>query len=249
MYKTISTQLIKKIESDSDLLNLISSETEELPIKDWVQKYRNVVPAKDILWLLLRKKFLSEKDLRLFAVWCAREALKVVKNPDERSAEACNVAEKFANGEATKEELYAAHIAAINAGASAARNTAAYAAIGNVVDGIISTADADAASAAGYATYTDAHAAYYDTAHAAYYAARDAADAAHDITDAAYYAARAAATAARADANAYLAVTSAARVVYFATFAAIDTVSNDDADAAYAATRTSQLDKLLTYFE
>ena len=189
MYKTISTQLIKKIESDSDLLNLISSETEELPIKDWVQKYRNVVPAKDILWLLLRKKFLSEKDLRLFAVWCAREALKVVKNPDERSAEACNVAEKFANGEATKEELYAAHIAAINAGASAARNTAAYAAIGNVVDGIISTADADAASAAGYATYTDAHAAYYDTAHAAYYAARDAADAA-DAISAAYYAAR-----------------------------------------------------------
>jgi len=189
MYKTISTQLIKKIESDSDLLNLISSETEELPIKDWVQKYRNVVPAKDILWLLLRKKFLSEKDLRLFAVWCAREALKVVKNPDERSAEACNVAEKFANGEATKEELYAAHIAALNAGASAARNTAAYAAIGNVVDGIISTADADAASAAGYATYTDAHAAYYDTAHAAYYAARDAADAA-DAISAAYYAAR-----------------------------------------------------------
>ena len=53
--------------------------------------------------------FLSDKDLRLFAVWCAREALKLVKHPDIRSIEACNVAERYANGEATKEELYSAN--------------------------------------------------------------------------------------------------------------------------------------------
>jgi len=182
MYKTISTQLIKKIELDSDLLNLISSENEELSIKNWIQKYRNVVPAKNILWLLLRKEFLSEKDLRLFSVWCAREALKVVKNPDKRSVESCNVAEKFANGEATIVELLAAHSAALNAVASAARNTTAYAATGNVVDAVISAADADAASVAAYAS---------DAADGAYYAAADAAsaaDVAAHASDAAYYA-------------------------------------------------------------
>jgi len=55
---------------------------------------------------------MSDKDLRLFAVWCAREALKLVKTSDERSINACNVAERFANGEATKEELDAAKDAA-----------------------------------------------------------------------------------------------------------------------------------------
>ena len=48
---------------------------------------------------------MSEKDMRLFAVWCAREALKLVDNPDPRSITACNIAEKYARGEATEEEL------------------------------------------------------------------------------------------------------------------------------------------------
>ena len=73
-----------------------------------MKKYRGTVPDEDILWLLLRNEFISDKDLRLFAVWCAREVLKLVKNPDIRSIEACNVAERYANGEATKEELYSA---------------------------------------------------------------------------------------------------------------------------------------------
>jgi hypothetical protein len=73
------------------------------------------VPAKDIVWLLLRKEFLSVKDLRLFAVWCAREALKLIENPDERSVEACNVAERYVNGEATKEEFLSAYDAALDA--------------------------------------------------------------------------------------------------------------------------------------
>jgi hypothetical protein len=112
MYKTISKKIIKKIESASDLLNFITDENEELPIKDWVKKYRNVVPIQDIFWLLLREEFLSEKDLRLFAVWRAREFLKLIENPDERSVNACNVAERYANGQTTKEELDAASDAA-----------------------------------------------------------------------------------------------------------------------------------------
>jgi hypothetical protein len=115
MYKTISNSIIRKFKPCYDPSELITDENEELPIKDWVQKYRNIVPTNDILWLLLRKEFLSEKDLRLFAVWCAREALKLVENPDERSVEACNVAERYANGEATQEELLAARKAADHA--------------------------------------------------------------------------------------------------------------------------------------
>jgi hypothetical protein len=122
MYKTISNEIIRSISSKSNLLNIITDENEELPIKDWVQKYRKVVPAKDILWLLLRNEFLSDKDLRLFAVWCAREALKLIEDPDERSVEACNVAEKYANDEATKEELDAAYDAASSARSAYAAN-------------------------------------------------------------------------------------------------------------------------------
>jgi hypothetical protein len=115
MYKTISNEIIRQFQPCYDPSDVIKDENEELPIKDWVQKYRNVVPAKDIVWLLLKDEFLSEKDLRLFSVWCAREALKLVENPDERSIEACDVAERYANGEATKEDLLVARHAADHA--------------------------------------------------------------------------------------------------------------------------------------
>ena len=69
-------------------------------------------PANDRLWVLLREDFIDAKTLRLFAVWCAREALNLIDNPDQRSIEACNVAERYANGEATKKDLAAAWDAA-----------------------------------------------------------------------------------------------------------------------------------------
>jgi hypothetical protein len=115
MYRTISNAIIRKFHPCYDPSDVIKDENEELPIKDWVQKYRDVVPTKDIIWLLFRMEFLSEKDFRLFTVWCAREALKSVENQDERSINACNVAERYANGEATKEELFSAREAAHDA--------------------------------------------------------------------------------------------------------------------------------------
>jgi hypothetical protein len=63
----------------------------------------------------------NERTARLFAVWCAREALKLVPNPDPRSVNACDVGERFANGGATKEELAAARAAAWDAAWDAAR--------------------------------------------------------------------------------------------------------------------------------
>jgi hypothetical protein len=224
MYKTISNEIIRQFKPCYNPSKFIKDENEELPIKDWVKKYRNVVPAKDILWLLLRREFLSEKDLILFVVWCAREALKLVENPDERSIEACDVAERYANGEATKEELYATYITADDA-AVAAYNTAhaAYFA-------------ATTSSTAYYASYAAS------TTVSAANAARDAVNAARDV-----------ANATRDRFNIISVVYSAANAAYFAAFADRDTVSRvDNSIYAYAvadAAISSQLDKLLTYFE
>ena len=62
---------------------------------------------------LLRKvEAWNDRTARLFAVWCAREALKLIEKPDPRSVAACDVAERYANGEATYDELSAARDAA-----------------------------------------------------------------------------------------------------------------------------------------
>lgn len=71
---------------------------------------REDIPVIDRLWVVT--KLIPEKEARLFAVWCARDALKLVDNPDPRSIEACNVAERFAHGKATKDELQEAKEAA-----------------------------------------------------------------------------------------------------------------------------------------
>lgn len=63
------------------------------------------IPAEDRLLIVCQKGWIDEQTLRLFAVWCARRALAVAENPDPRSVEACNIAERYANGKATKEEL------------------------------------------------------------------------------------------------------------------------------------------------
>jgi len=54
----------------------------------------------------------NDRSARLFAVWCARQSLKLIDEPDPRSVAACDVAERYANGEATAEELAAARDAA-----------------------------------------------------------------------------------------------------------------------------------------
>jgi hypothetical protein len=75
----------------------------------------------DALWAVRCVKG-SDRDLRLFAVWCARQVQHLMK--DQRSIDALNVAEKFANGEATQGELAAARDAAMDAARDAARAAA-----------------------------------------------------------------------------------------------------------------------------
>jgi hypothetical protein len=80
------------------------------------------IPPEDRLWVVTG--LLDDKTNRLFAVWCAREALKLVDYLDPQSIKACDVAEKYANGLATSDELAAARAAA----GDAARYAAWYAA-------------------------------------------------------------------------------------------------------------------------
>ena len=111
----------------------------------------------DALWCL-RAVSGHDREIRLFAVWCARQVQHLMTDP--RSVAALDVAERYAKGEATAQELgaarAAAYAAAYAADYSAARD-AAYA----------------AAYAADYSAYSAARAAAYSVARAAAYAARE----------------------------------------------------------------------------
>ena len=61
---------------------------------------------------------LSDKQLRLFAVRCARRVQHLMTDP--RSVAALDVAERYAKGEATDDELSAARAAAMSAATDAA---------------------------------------------------------------------------------------------------------------------------------
>ena len=67
-----------------------------------------------------------DREIRLYAVWCARQVQHLLTDP--RSLAAIDVAERFANGQATAEELAAARSAARSAAGSAARSAAGSAA-------------------------------------------------------------------------------------------------------------------------
>jgi hypothetical protein len=248
MYKTISNEIIRKFNPCYDPSKYIKDENEELSVIQWIEKYRNVFPTNDIIWLLCRKEFLSEKDLRLFAVWCARAALEFVKNPDERSVEACNIAERYANGEATMDELLAARDAAAHA--TAAAYTVAYHVYYAAYYAANDDAHAAANAASNAAPYTLAYNVYYAANAAAHVAANAAAI---DAANAAVYAARAADYASRAtDHDDYSAntISNADYAVYAVDYSAVYTDDYVDSTAAnaYDAVSALEIDKLLTYF-
>ena len=71
----------------------------------------------DTLWCL-RTVPEHDREWRLFAVWCARKVQHLMTDP--RSIDAIAVAERFASGQATREELDATMVAAWDAAKSAA---------------------------------------------------------------------------------------------------------------------------------
>ena len=75
----------------------------------------------DTLWCL-RTVPEHDKEWRLYAVWCARKVQYLMTDP--RSITALDVSERYANGEATQEELDAARAAAWAAARDAAWDAA-----------------------------------------------------------------------------------------------------------------------------
>ena len=83
------------------------------------------------IWIATRTGVLSDRDLLFFACWCARQVWHLLS--DERSRNAVEVSERFADGKATADELAAAGDAAwaaARAAAGAAAGAAARAAAG-----------------------------------------------------------------------------------------------------------------------
>jgi hypothetical protein len=71
-----------------------------------------------LIWVATRKGVLTDRELRKFAVWCARQVQHLMTDP--RSVAALDVAERHAEGLATDEELAAAGAAAWDAAVDAA---------------------------------------------------------------------------------------------------------------------------------
>lgn len=70
-----------------------------------------------LLWVATRPGVLTQRELRKFAVWCARQVQHLMTDP--RSVAALDVAERHAEGLATDEELAAARAAGVAAWAAA----------------------------------------------------------------------------------------------------------------------------------
>ena len=94
---------------------------------------------EDLIWAATRPGVLTDKELRLFAVYCARSVQHLMRDP--RSIAAIDVAERYACGLATDDELRAAWFSA-----ACAASAAALSAI-SAASAAASAADAAAAAA------------------------------------------------------------------------------------------------------
>lgn len=79
------------------------------------------IPHFDKLWVVLRDDLVSERLMRLFAVWSARPVQHLMQDP--RSLAVLDVVERFAKGEASEAERDAALISALTAADVAAHAT------------------------------------------------------------------------------------------------------------------------------
>jgi len=120
-----------------------------------------------MLWLLDEVGYRDDRTLRLFACWCVRQETCWSLLSDERSRAAVEVAERYARGDATDEELSAAWAAAWAAARAAARAAAWAAARASAEAAAEAAARAAASAAAGAAIRASAEAAARAAASAA----------------------------------------------------------------------------------
>jgi hypothetical protein len=151
---------------------------------EWAKDYDTLQQAWDncqrgdwMLWLINKMEWSNAKDLRLMTVAFARQVQHLMK--DQRSINALDVAEKYANEEATVDELRAARDAAWAACAAAEAAWAAWAAAEAARAAAWAAEAAEAAWAAAWAAWAAAWAAdAAEAAEAAAWAAWAAAEAA-----------------------------------------------------------------------
>jgi hypothetical protein len=110
-------------------MNTLQTKLKELDACDeaieWAKDYDNLQQAWDncqrgdwMIWLINKMEWSNDKDLRLMAVAFARQVQHLMN--DQRSINALDVAERYANGEANIEELTEARAAAAAVAAWAA---------------------------------------------------------------------------------------------------------------------------------
>lgn len=75
----------------------------EASVPEFIKEYSHKIGSIDTSWILLRPEFMSDKDLRLYAVWCARQQQHLIR--DERFIKLLDVSERHVYGLATDEEL------------------------------------------------------------------------------------------------------------------------------------------------
>ena len=129
--------------------------------REWAMQYPTMIEVWEAvtanaehyewsLWLMTREGVFSDRALRLFACWCVRNTPthdgRTVWDllTDTRSRRAVEVAEAYARGEATHEELDAAWYAAWDAARAATRAAAGTEAWYAAWDAAISAAKAAA---------------------------------------------------------------------------------------------------------
>ena len=119
--------------------------------------------AEWAIWAATRDGVMSDRDLRLFAVRCARRVQHLMT--DQRSIDALDVAERYAKGEATEDELTAARTAAHAAvDATDAAHAAAWDAAVAAAREARAAVDVTYANYASYASYAAANFATYAAA-------------------------------------------------------------------------------------
>lgn len=107
---------------------LICQPEEHLP-EGWSGNALEILQMEDIepayrLDMVLHPSRLPEAILRKFAIWCARQALRLVRKPDPRAVAACEMAECYLKGTASAGELAEYEADAWDAAKAAAVNYA-----------------------------------------------------------------------------------------------------------------------------
>lgn len=116
------------------------------------ERILDAVGVQSALWVC-RAEPQHGRLWRLYAVWCARRVQHLMT--DARSLAALDVAERYANGQATDAELFAANAAAKTA-SKAVDKAAIWGATGTPAEAAATTAAWDATKATGWAAASDA---------------------------------------------------------------------------------------------